>query len=109
VNGKEVQLAGWPKISLEDEVKIENDQGGTVTLGENQVVLVVVCSAEDGQIRITHIIVLNLSDDEIPAEGNSEKVLICHKPNNRGGHTLSVATSAVPAHLGHGDTLGACP
>ena len=109
VNGKEVQLAGWPKISLEDEVKIENDQGGTVTLDENQVVLVVVCSAEDGQIRITHIIVLNLSEDEIPAEGNSEKVLICHKPNKRGGHTLSVATSAVPAHLGHGDTLGPCP
>ena len=109
VNGKEVQLAGWPTISLEDDVKIENDHGDAVILSQNQVVLVVVCPREDGQIRITHITVLNLSGDEIPAEGNGEKALICHKPNKKGGHTLSVATSAVPAHLGHGDTLGPCP
>jgi hypothetical protein len=36
-------------------------------------------------------------------------VLICHKPDKKGGHTLSVSSSAVPAHLGHGDKLGACP
>ena len=109
VNGKEVQLAGWPTISLEDDVKIENDHGDAVVLSQNQIVLVVICPEEDGQIRITHITVLNLSGDEIPAEGNGEKALICHKPNKKGGHTLSVATSAVPAHLGHGDTLGPCP
>jgi hypothetical protein len=33
-----------------------------------------------------------------------EKVLICHN-----GHTISVSSSAVPAHLRHGDTLGPCP
>jgi hypothetical protein len=33
-----------------------------------------------------------------------EKVIICHK-----GHTISVSSSAVPAHLAHGDTLGPCP
>jgi hypothetical protein len=32
------------------------------------------------------------------------KVTICHK-----GKTISVASSAVPAHLRHGDTRGACP
>jgi hypothetical protein len=33
-----------------------------------------------------------------------EKVLICHN-----GHTISVSSSAVPAHLqNHGDTLGPC-
>ena len=32
-----------------------------------------------------------------------EKVIICHK-----GHTISVSSSAVPAHLRHGDTLGPC-
>ena len=109
VEGKEVQLAGWPTITLDDEVKIENDQGGAATLSENQVVLVVVCSAENGQIRVTHILVLDVRDDEIPAGGNGEKVLICHKPNKKGGHILSVATAAAPAHLGHGDTLGPCP
>jgi hypothetical protein len=33
-----------------------------------------------------------------------EKVIICHN-----GHTISVSSSAVPAHLRHGDTLGTCP
>lgn len=34
-----------------------------------------------------------------------DKVTICHK----GKKTLSVGASAVPAHLAHGDSLGACP
>jgi len=32
-----------------------------------------------------------------------KKVLICHK-----GNTLSVSVNALPAHLAHGDDLGAC-
>ena len=32
-----------------------------------------------------------------------EKVTICHK-----GKTITVAEPAVPAHLGHGDTVGPC-
>lgn len=109
VNGNEVQLAGWPVIILDEDVKIENDQGVEGTLSRNQVVLVVVCSSDDGQIIITHIIILNVNEGEIPSEEQGEKVLICHKPDKKGGHTLSVASSAVPAHLGHGDKLGACP
>lgn len=42
------------------------------------------------------------------AEGGNDdkpaKVTICHKA----GETLEVAAAAVPAHLDHGDTLGAC-
>jgi hypothetical protein len=111
VNGNEIQLAGWPVITLEDDVKIENDQDGEGTLHENQVVLVVVCSSDDGQIRITHIIIINIGEGEVPSDGaeEGEKVLICHKPNKKGGHTLSISASAVSAHLGHGDKLGACP
>jgi hypothetical protein len=109
VKGNEIQLAGWPPITLGDDVKIENDQGDPGTLGENQVVFVVVCSSEDGQISITHIIILNVSGDEIPADGGAEKALICHKPDKKGGHTLSVSSSALPAHLGHGDKPGPCP
>lgn len=39
------------------------------------------------------------------------KVLICHIPPGNPGnaHTISVAPSAVPAHLAHGDTMGPCP
>ncbi|MEA3136448.1 MAG: large repetitive protein, partial [Thermoplasmata archaeon] len=42
--------------------------------------------------------------------GSSGKVTICHVPPGNPGnaHTLSVGSSAVPAHLAHGDSLGAC-
>jgi hypothetical protein len=111
VNGNEIQLAGWPVITLEDDVLIENDQDGEGTLSENQVVLVVVCSSDDGQIRITHIIIINIGEGEVPSdgEGDGEKVLVCHKPDKKGGHTLSISASAVSAHLGHGDKMGPCP
>jgi hypothetical protein len=111
VNGNELQLAGWPVITLDADVKIEKDRDGEGSLAENQVVLVVVCSSDDGQIQITHIIILDASEGGVPSdgEGQGEKVLICHKPDKKGGHTLSISASAVSAHLGHGDKLGACP
>ena len=38
------------------------------------------------------------------------KVTLCHRPpgNPSHAHTISVGSSAVPAHLNHGDHLGAC-
>ena len=109
VDGSEIELAGWPVITLDEGVKIENDQGSQETLRQDQIVLVVVCSSEDGQIRITHIIILNIGEGEIPSGGEGDKVLVCHKPDKKGGHTLSISSSAVQAHLGHGDKLGPCP
>jgi hypothetical protein len=44
-------------------------------------------------------------EEEDGEKGKQEKVIICHK----GRLTLSIAKAAVPAHLKHGDTLGACP
>jgi hypothetical protein len=109
VNENEIQLAGWPVITLGEDVKVEIDGGGEGTLNVNQSVLVVVCSSEGGQIMITHIIILESNEGELPSDGGGEKVLICHKPDHNGGHTLRVAPAAVPAHLAHGDTLGPCP
>jgi hypothetical protein len=109
VNENEMQLMGWPVITLSETVKIERDGGGAGTLSENQNVLAVVCSSEDSQIMITHIIILNAGEGNPPADSGGEKVLICHKPDKKGGHTLSISSSAVPAHLAHGDKLGACP
>lgn len=108
VNGNEIQLAGWPLITLGAQVIIENDAGEEATLSPDQMILVVVCATRDDQIRITHIIILNPAANDPPADGGAEKVLVCHKPDKKGGHTLSIASSAVPAHVGHGDTLGAC-
>jgi len=139
VDGNEIQLLGWPSpVIFEPAPQTEgtavstavsgsgeednNDQGddengstdnSTVditTLEADQVVMVVVCVSENGQLVIVQIIVLGTSDNDggTPAD-NGEKVLVCHKPDKKGGHTLSISSSAVPAHLGHGDTLGACP
>ncbi|MDH3622448.1 MAG: PQQ-binding-like beta-propeller repeat protein [Myxococcales bacterium] len=43
--------------------------------------------------------------------GGHHKVLMCHVPpgNPDNAHEIWVGESAVPAHLDHGDTLGACP
>lgn len=108
VDGNQVQLEGWPPITLGEDIIIEVDGGGDGALGADQRVLVVVCVSE-GQIVVTHIIILNSGTPTPPASGEGGKVLVCHKPNKKGGHTLSISSSAVPAHLGHGDKLGACP
>jgi cytoskeletal protein RodZ len=50
-------------------------------------------------------------DDESSADNQyQEKVLICHIPpgNEDNPQTISVSENAVPAHLAHGDSLGAC-
>lgn len=107
VSGDEVEFTGWPAILLEGEVSVENESGESISLAMDQRVLIVVCATEEGDFTITKIIVLRGEEEGAPSNG--EKALVCHKPDKKGGHTLSIATSAVPAHLAHGDTLGACP
>lgn len=108
VEGNEVQLSGWPTVTLDEEVKIESDTGGEAILSPNQDVLIVLCPSGDGQIVIIQIIIVaDSGEDGTSIDG--QKVLICHKPDKKGGHTLSISSSAVPAHLGHGDKLGPCP
>jgi hypothetical protein len=118
VNGNQILFVGWPTpvtvgnvtptaTATSDNNDEENDESEGVdlsTIKPGQQVLVVVCS-ENGQLVITRITLLN---DEKEAEGG-EKVLVCHKPDKKGGHTISIASPAVPAHLAHGDKLGACP
>jgi len=42
------------------------------------------------------------------AFAKKEKVTICHKPGTPAEKTKQVPESAVPGHLGHGDTEGEC-
>jgi len=105
IEGDEFQLSGLSEVTLGEDVEIE---GGVEALNTNQVILAVICPSDDGQIIIVQILVPDIVEDGIPGEGE-EKVLVCHKPDKKGGHTISIASPAVPAHLAHGDTLGACP
>jgi Domain of unknown function (DUF5666) len=115
-NANENEQNGDQGENNDEQNEDENESGdaGGVTLEAGQVVLAVVCVSEDGSLVIVSITVLNTDDNDgdnggTPSNGQ-EKVLVCHKPNSKkGGHTLSIAKPAVPAHLAHGDTLGPCP
>jgi hypothetical protein len=130
VEGNAVQFLGWPTTVIfspgsqidtnnENENGNDNDNENTndnedgdvdapVNVGDT--VSAVVCTSVDGRLVIVQIIIIDEDEEgEAPSEPQGEKVLVCHKPNKKGGHTLSLPQSAVPAHLGHGDTLGACP
>lgn len=135
VSGNEIQFLGWPdtvtlSIGNQTDNTDQNNNGDNQNDDENQnedngdetndaiiitsgdVVQAVVCVSEDGTLVIAQITILHTEDEDTNGGSEAtggEKVLICHKPDKKGGHTLSVAAPAVPAHLSHGDTLGACP
>lgn len=130
VSGNEVQFLGWPiTVTLEvgnqtdnTDQDDENNNGSEENEGEQSdetndkgtivpgaVVQAVLCVSDDGTLVIVQITILATDDDNGGVSIPGEKILVCHKPEKKGGHTLSIASSAVPAHLAHGDTLGACP
>ena len=41
-------------------------------------------------------------------EANADKVLVCHRAGPTKVIEINVDDDAVPAHLGHGDAVGAC-
>src|SRR5689334_6514416 len=47
---------------------------------------------------------------DVRCGSDSDKVLVCHIPpgNPANAHTICISPNAVPAHLAHGDVLGAC-
>jgi hypothetical protein len=135
VEGNEIQFLGWPTtVTLEindqtdnanqdnqnnngdeedgedqsdDNVNETNDGGTVIAAGD--VVQAAICISDDGTLVIVQITILHMDDVDNGESTGGEKVLICHKPDKKGGNTLSISSSAVPAHLAHGDKLGACP
>jgi hypothetical protein len=53
---------------------------------------------------------LAISGSAVAYAGGGGKVDVCHIPpgNPANAHTINVSVNAVPAHLAHGDNLGAC-
>lgn len=94
-----------------DEYEIE----GELKIGS--VVMIIACVSEDGSIQIVQIIILYTptdppppGDDDDDDDNNSGgNVTICHKPGSPAEKTKTVPQSALGGHLGHGDTMGACP
>lgn len=118
VSGNQIKFLGWPEpVTVNPPTSYGTDSGNTgvdiSTLKPGQQVLVVVCVLGNNELVITTIIIINNNDDNDNGNNNEaeggEKVLVCHKPAKKGGHTISISSSAVPAHLGHGDKLGPCP
>jgi Prealbumin-like fold domain len=57
------------------------------------------------------VLLVALSGLVTPVLASEQQVTICHRPpgDPQNVQTIAVGQSAVSAHLGHGDTLGACP
>lgn len=106
LEGSQLRLVNWPLVSLAEDAAIEGE------LTPNSIIRMRVCFDENMIIRVTYIFIIEPGEIEVivpPDDGGGEKVLVCHKPDKKkGGHTLSISRSALPAHLGHGDYEGPC-
>jgi hypothetical protein len=118
VEGSQVILNDGQVIDLEG-VTVEGE------LATATVIVIYGCVGEDGRFMAITIIVLyqlpelpptptpgpTLTPPPTEVPGQGDKVTLCHRPPGKpdNAHTITVGAPAAPAHLGHGDTLGACP
>jgi len=105
MDGDQIILDGWPSLPLSEDVQIEGE------IKPGSIIQIMICYDENMNVVVVYIIVIY--EPELPPlpidEGNNEKVAVCHKPNSKNPHTIVISSSALPAHLGHGDILGPCP
>lgn len=89
--------------------------GGVVTFGATDGDSFTYTVPADGNVAIEIVTLTGTGTYDIDCEGTEEDPFdgtICHIPqgNPDAAHTITVGSeNAVDAHLGHGDTLGACP
>jgi len=104
------------RIVLADGLTLTLAQsGGLVVTGdriqEGSVVRYQYCVDQDGEGRVRSIFALSQLYRPVQVNEASGKVVICHFPpgNPENEHTIEVGEPALPAHLAHGDSMGACP
>ena len=114
---------GPGSILLPNGTHVEIGEGTLVEgeLAAGAVVEMWVCVDNDGQVMVVSIVVIYWLDPgdiviptptPVPTAAPPEEegtVIICHKPGTPAQKTMTVPTSALAGHLGHGDTFGACP
>lgn len=109
-DGNQLLLVNWSPLTLDDDVEIV----GQIEPGS--VILFRICFADDMTLRVVYIVVIHTPGTIIipppppvePPGVEDGKVTICHKPHGNNPHTITIARSALQAHLDHGDTLGPC-
>jgi len=105
INGHQLVLSDGQTINLTDQIETEGQ------LQVSAVVVLRLCVRADGTIVIVsvNVIFAPLPTPAPPVSGGGQ-VIICHYPggDKSKGHTLSVGSAAVSAHLAHGDKLGPC-
>lgn len=108
VDGNQIQLVNWPLLTFDDDIEIEGE------IKPGSIVVFQICLADDMTLRVTYIIVIYTPEPIVvppppPVEPpGGDRVTICHKPNGKNPHTITISRSALQAHLDHGDTLGPC-
>lgn len=109
----QLAVEGWPVFQLGDDVELDGQ-----IIQPGSIITLYACVDETGNLVVLNVIILytpgaieppDPGDEPEPPPDNGGKVTICHKPNSKAEHTIVIDQSAVPAHLNHGDTLGACP
>lgn len=111
INGDEIIVSNGQTIILGPDIVVDGE------LQVGSVVLIVACADEDGTITIVSITVIADPPPPQPTppppppddDGETGDVTVCHKPGTPAEQTLTIPRPALDAHLGHGDTLGACP
>jgi hypothetical protein len=97
----------WPVFQLDDAIEL----AGQIQPGS--IITLYACVDETGKLVVLDIILYMPAPVDVPAPpppgGSGGKVTLCHSPNSKNPHTITVDQAAVQTHLNHGDTLGACP
>jgi hypothetical protein len=96
---EDVPAGDFTLIFLQDGVEI----GRIEITAEGAAVVDIVVKVVDSEIVLIKVH-FEGEDDDDDDDGSGNKVTICHKGKNE----ITVDESAVSAHLGHGDTRGAC-
>lgn len=112
INGDHIILSDGQTYIIGEDIVIDGE------LRVGSVILIVACANDDGTITIISITVIYTPPLPPPPPpggggddggGNNGSTTICHKPGTPAEKTMTLPESALSGHLGHGDTMGACP
>jgi len=103
IEGDQIILEGGAVLSLSDDIQLVGE------IQPGSVIQTMICYDEDMNVIVVYIVVLEEPVLPPPESGDGEKVTVCHKPNSKNPHEITISSSALNAHLAHGDTLGPCP